>query len=456
MRDTFASEVYYRGLFERAMDVMVVLDLDGKVVELNPAATSMLGYAHDDVVGRDITSFVAPEELEVVAARFAGKVDGSSPVSHYRSVLVSKDGRRVPVDVSSEAILRDGEPCGVLAIARDVTEELAARAALEESERLFRSAFEGAAAGMTLTDGTGALVWANAAFAEMLGYAPSELVGMRMDTFVHPDDLSAIVAEIEKLRAGLERRCAFEKRYVRKDGGIVVGRVGISTVRADDGSILFFVGQVEDVTELRRVQADLDESQALHRLVFESSRDVLSIFGTDGAIRLISPAVKGILGSGPGRVGRAQLRELDPSRRPGQNGDCCRRGDAGRAAVAVPRSLPRHGRQLPPRGGHRLPRLRHGRQRQLPRRELARCHRPGRAGGSAPPRPEDGGGRTAGGRRRARLQQPAARDPRLRRAGAAEGRSPRRQLGRDRTRSSPPPSGLRASPRSCSPSAAAR
>ena len=137
----------------------------------------------------------------------------------------------------------------------------------------------------------------------------SELVGMRMDTFVHPDDLSAIVAEIEKLRAGLERRCAFEKRYVRKDGGIVVGRVGISTVRADDGSILYFVGQVEDVTELRRVQADLDESPGVAPRSCSRARATCSaIFGTDGAIRLISPAVKGILGWDPDELVGLELR----------------------------------------------------------------------------------------------------------------------------------------------------
>ncbi len=294
-----AGEARYRGLFERAMDAMVVLDLEGKLVELNPAAAQMLGYRREDAIGRPLVSLVVPEEADATAARFAGKIDGSAPASSYRTVLMSKDGRCVPVDVRSEVMIRDGEPYGVLAIARDVTEEIAAREALEESELRFRSAFEGAAAGMTLTDPKGTLLWANEVFAEMVGYPPSELAGMRMDELVHPDDLAAVAGDIERLRSGLMRRCVVEKRYLRKDGGIVLGRVGVSTARADDGSLLYFVAQVEDVNELRRVQAELDESQALHRLVFESSRDVLSVFGTDGVIRLISPSVEGILGYDP-------------------------------------------------------------------------------------------------------------------------------------------------------------
>jgi two-component system, cell cycle sensor histidine kinase and response regulator CckA len=176
------------------------------------------------------------------------------------------------------------------------------RTALEDSERLFRSAFEGAAAGMTLTDPSGMVEWVNASFAEMLGYEPSELVGTRMAELVQPDDLPGVVEAIGRVRAGVVPRCVFEKRYLRKDGGIVLGRAGISTVCADDGTILHFVAQVEDVTELRRVQADLDESQTLHRLVFESSRDVLSVFGTDGVIRLVSPSVGRILGYDPAEV----------------------------------------------------------------------------------------------------------------------------------------------------------
>ena len=301
-REQRASEAHYRGLFERAMDVMVVLDLEGRLVEANPATEQMLGYRREELIGRPVASLVAPDEVDVTAARLARKLDGSASASRYRSVLVSKEGRRVPVEVSSEVILRDGVPYGVLAIARDASEEIAAREALQESERRFRSAFEGAVAGMTLTDTRGTVVWANAAFAEMLGYMSSELVGMRMEELVHPDDLAAIVDDIESVRAGLAGRCVFEKRYVRKDGGIAVGRVGVSTVRADDGSILYFVGQVEDVTELRRMQAELDEGQALHRLVFESSRDVLSVFGTDGVIRLVSPSVEGILGYDPHEV----------------------------------------------------------------------------------------------------------------------------------------------------------
>ena len=137
-REQRASEAHYRELFEQAMDMMVVLDREGCLVEVNPAGLRMLGYEREELIGRPVASIVAPEEVEAAAARLARKLDGSEPASLYRSVLVSKDGRRVPTEVSSQVILRDELPVGVLVIARDVSERVAARAALEESERRFR------------------------------------------------------------------------------------------------------------------------------------------------------------------------------------------------------------------------------------------------------------------------------------------------------------------------------
>ncbi|MGZ4337358.1 MAG: hybrid sensor histidine kinase/response regulator [Gaiellaceae bacterium] len=87
-----------------------------------------------------------------------------------------------------------------------------------------------------------------------------------------------------------------ERRFIRKNGQLRFGLVSTSTVRADDDSILYHVGQVEDVTKLRQAHAELESSHELHRLVIESSRDVLSVFEPDGTIRLVSPSVTDILG----------------------------------------------------------------------------------------------------------------------------------------------------------------
>ncbi len=288
-QDKLASEARYRELFERAMDMVVVLDGDGRVVDVNPAVERTLGYRREELIGKSWTAGVAPEEVEASAVRLAAKMDGSKPASLYRSVLLSRDGRRVPIEAHSAVLLRDGEPCGVIAITRDISEQVAARAALEESERRFRGAFDDALVGMLLTDPEGRLLRVNAVFAAMLGYgAPNELDGLTVHDVTHPDDRAQVVADLAAIRAGApdRDRRLLERRYLRDDGGVVWGHTSISAVRGDDGRLLYFVAQVEDVTELRHAQearleavAALQASEQMFRTL--TTQAPVGVFVTD-------------------------------------------------------------------------------------------------------------------------------------------------------------------------------
>jgi PAS domain S-box-containing protein len=316
------GEVSYQALFEQAVDMIAVLDREGRLVEVNPALLGRLGYSEQELVGRPVALILAPGEQDVAAARLARKFDGAELASLYEVVLLSKDGCRVPSDVSSQVIVRDELPVGVLVIARDVSERVAALAALEESERRAQGAFDGVAIGMAFTDPAGTLLRVNAAYAEMLGYSLSELTGVPVRELLHPDDRAVFAADVEKLRGRLgPRRVVADRRYLRKDGETIFVHVSVSAVRAADGSTQFLAAQVEDVTELRRVQAALEESQALHRVVVENSHDVLAVLDLDGTIRLVSPSIEKSLGfSEKEIVGRNFIELLHPADRQAAQG----------------------------------------------------------------------------------------------------------------------------------------
>jgi PAS domain S-box-containing protein len=132
-----------------------------------------------------------------------------------------------------------------------------------DSETCFRGAFEDAPVGIALLDPQGAYIHVNAAYAWMLGYAPEELVGRSSVDVTHPDDVDETVENSRRLHAGEIDRLVREKRFRRGDGGFVWGRVRVSAVRGDDGAIRYFVSHVEDVTERRRLEEALHESQKL-------------------------------------------------------------------------------------------------------------------------------------------------------------------------------------------------
>jgi PAS domain S-box-containing protein len=294
------ADVRYRELFELATDMIFIVGADGRYVDVNPAVERALGHSRDELVGRRFDDLVLPaEHHEAAAERLRRKLDGSAQTSSYESTLVAKTGETVAVHMSSRSIIREGKPAGVLAIARDITAQKAAAAALAESERLFRGAFDDAAVGMLLTTPEGDIVRVNAAFARMLGYEPDELAGKRIDDTTHREDIESTSEFIELIVAGKADTYRGEKRYRTKDGETLWCQVGLSAVRAADGSVPYLVAQVEDVTELRRVQAELQESQTLHRVVVESSRDLLTVHDLDGTVRLISRSVEDTLGYSP-------------------------------------------------------------------------------------------------------------------------------------------------------------
>jgi len=115
------SEERYRELFENARDAMYVHDLDGTYVSINHAAEKLSGYAREEIVGHNYAEFVASEHLKEVRKHFCGKLAQKGETT-YEVDVIAKDGRRVPVEVSSRAIYEKGVIVGVQGTARDITE----------------------------------------------------------------------------------------------------------------------------------------------------------------------------------------------------------------------------------------------------------------------------------------------------------------------------------------------
>ena len=344
-RELRASEARYRDLFERAGEMIIVFDLEGRLLQVNPAVEQTLGYPRAELIGQTLQSIVAPEERAAADARLARKRDSSETASTFESVLLGKDGRHVPVEASSAIIHHDDAPSTAMMIAHDVTVKLATRAELETSERRFRGAFDGVAAGMVIADPDAVVLQANETFAAMLGYAPAELVGTRIRALVHPDDAEGFSKSIVRLRDGVERRYTVpDRRYLRKDGGIVFANVSVSAIRGEDGSTVALAAQIEDVTAIRQVRAELEESRTLHQAVIDVSPDVLTVIDFDGTVRLVSPSVEGILGYPVDEfVGHSFLEYVHPDDREQAHESVTAAGHEGQPSVVRTRVIAKDG-----------------------------------------------------------------------------------------------------------------
>lgn len=151
-----------------------------------------------------------------------------------------------------------GKPVRLVGINEDITERRQQEAALQESEERFRSTFNAAAIGMALVSLEGRFTQVNDALCHIVGYTAAELQHKTFQDITHPDDLEADLAYAQELLDGTRTSYQMEKRYFHKDGHVIWVLLSGAAVRDSNGKVLYFIAQIEDITERRQMLEQLD------------------------------------------------------------------------------------------------------------------------------------------------------------------------------------------------------
>jgi PAS domain S-box-containing protein len=141
-----------------------------------------------------------------------------------------------------------------------------------QAKQLFQYLFEQASLGIAVEDFEGNLLLANPALCSMLGYREDELCGMNCSQFANPEDSQDDWALFQQLRAGVIDKYSLEKRYVRKHGGQLWGHLNVSLLRNGDGESPLVFAFVEDITERKRSEEALRESEERFRLAAQAAK----------------------------------------------------------------------------------------------------------------------------------------------------------------------------------------
>jgi PAS domain S-box-containing protein len=142
--------------------------------------------------------------------------------------------------------------------------------ALQGSEEEFKNAFNYSSTGISFTLPTGEMQ-VNQAFCDMVGFTKEELQRTTWKDITHPDDVELTQLEIEKLLSCKNEKVRFNKRYIHKNGSIVWVDLSSSIRRNAAGELLYFITSVIDITEGKRSEEELRESEAQYRNLFENS-----------------------------------------------------------------------------------------------------------------------------------------------------------------------------------------
>ncbi len=157
-----------------------------------------------------------------------------------------------------------------------LAERTASLVSIQQSEARFRAVFEDTAAGIAVVGIDGCLFQTNPALQKMLGYSNAELEGAHISSLTHPDDVAEDLAHYRELVAGERDNYEIEKRYVRKDGGFLWGRLNVSLVRNHVGDPQFTIGMVEDITERKRAEQEIRQRALQQALVAQLGQRALA------------------------------------------------------------------------------------------------------------------------------------------------------------------------------------
>lgn len=147
---------------------------------------------------------------------------------------------------------------------------------LKQAE-IFKLAMEHSAIGMALLKPEGQWVKVNQALCNALGYTESELLKIDFQKITHPDDLETDINYVHRLLSGEIQTCKIEKRYLRKDMSVVWAFLTVSLIRDESNRPLYFVAQIQDITEDKAIKEDLIKANdELESLSYHLSHDIRS------------------------------------------------------------------------------------------------------------------------------------------------------------------------------------
>ncbi|MBM4141951.1 MAG: PAS domain S-box protein, partial [Nitrospira sp.] len=264
------------------------LDLNGNHTFINPAASRMLGYKIEELIGKPSHSIwhhtradgsPYPEEECLIYAVYK-----KGNVCHRirDEVFWRKDGTSFPVAYTSTPIFEDGKIVGAVVTFLDFTERKQTEEALRQSEKKYKNIVDNSLAGIYRTNLKGEILYTNDALIKMLEFQTKEEMTAKavQETYKNPKDRDVLIENLKK-RGWVDR---FETELLTKTNK--TKDVLISAIIEGD----VISGMIVDITERKQAEDLLRQSEEKYRTLFEESKDVVFISTPEGRLLDINPA----------------------------------------------------------------------------------------------------------------------------------------------------------------------
>ncbi|HEY3378959.1 MAG TPA: EAL domain-containing protein [Armatimonadota bacterium] len=287
------SNTLLRSVFDSVHDAIIIHDRNGVILHVNAQTEALFGVDAQAIIGAESrASFSNPDApVEQIPLVWAKVLDGQPQLIEWVARRQS-DGTDFDIEIFLTRISFAGNDDAIMACVRDISARKHVEKALHESEEQFRTIFANAGIGIALVSPDGKPLRANPALLRMLGYAEEEFLQLTLGDFTHPDDLATDLKLFTELRQGLRDSYQMEKRYLRKDGGILWGRLTVSTINNPAGDEAFTLKMIEDITERKENEDQL----RLVAKIIDNTVEGVTITDANATILSVNPAFTEITG----------------------------------------------------------------------------------------------------------------------------------------------------------------
>ncbi|GEM_PF-3254173 len=272
-------EAVYFQVVENANDGVVVIQ-DGKYKFVNGAWARTTGYSVEELLKMSILDVVAPEYKDIVWERYKARLAGENPPPVYRAMIRRKDGTLREIEVSASLIRYKGKPAD-MAVIRDMTESSRLQKALSDQERLYSVLVEamghlGEGIGLfqDRNDQEAVCVYANDAFARIMGRTRREIEGLPVVEMVPPHWREIVLDTYRRLQKGESVSMSYEIDVLRKDGRIIPVETTMGLVTHDSKPTTVVLAR--DITERRRTEQSLKHRIEMESLISKISSRLVS------------------------------------------------------------------------------------------------------------------------------------------------------------------------------------
>jgi diguanylate cyclase (GGDEF)-like protein/PAS domain S-box-containing protein len=272
-----------------SQDAIIGKDINGLITSWNRAAEAMYGYTREEVVGRDLT-FLLPAAKRTEVAFIMERILKGQATESFETERLTKTGSVLDVSLTISP-LRDanGRITGASSIARNIT----SRKRAEDQLLLQSAALEAAANAIVITNYEGNIVWVNSAFTTMTGYSKQDVLGKNPNLLKSGEQPASYYAQLwSTILAG--RVWTGELVNRRKDGSTYNEEMTITPLTRDTRDLAnrYFIAIKQDISERKRSEQLVQESENKYRVLFEDSADANLLMDEKGFLKWNSAALQ--------------------------------------------------------------------------------------------------------------------------------------------------------------------